>query len=196
VRKKEKAMGKIIVTEFITADGVIEAPGPSHDFKYAGWSMGFWNEKIQNFKLGEMRDSGALLLGRVTYDAFAGAWPGRSDADGYADRINAVPKYVASSTLKNPPWNNSHLIGKDLAGEVNALKMHSDGDIVVHGSGKLANALLRHGLVDEISFLIYPVALGEGQRFFEPGTHVELETIETRAMDSGVTLIRYAPRKG
>src|ERR1700744_2282649 len=164
-KKENRRMGKIIVTEFITADGGIEAPGPSHDFKYAGWSMGFWNDDIQQFKLGEMRDTGVLLLGRVTYDAFAAAWPGRSDADGFSDRINAVPKYVASSTLKNPSWNNSHLLGNDLAGEIGALKSRSDSAVYVHGSGKFANALLRHGLVDELSFLVYPVALGEGQRF-------------------------------
>ena len=189
-------MGKIIITEFITADGIIEAPGPSHDFKYAGWSMNFWNEKIQNFKLGEMRTTDALLLGRVTYDGFAAAWPGRSDADGFADRINAVPKYVATNTLKNPSWNNSHVIGRDLVADVAALTSHSDGNIYVHGSGKLANALLKHGLVDEISFLVYPVVLGEGQRFFEPGTHVDLDTLETRDMGSGVSLLRYAPKKG
>ncbi|MGA9797110.1 MAG: dihydrofolate reductase family protein [Rhizomicrobium sp.] len=189
-------MGKLIVTEFITADGVIEAPGPSHDFKYAGWSMNFWNAQIQAFKLGEMRDTGALLLGRVTYDGFAAAWPGRSDADGFADRINAVPKYVASSTLKNPAWNNSRVLGPDLAGEIDALKKRSDSAIVVHGSGKFANALLRHDLVDELSFLVYPVVLGEGQRFFESGTHVALDTLETRDMGSGVSLLRYAPKKG
>lgn len=188
-------MGKIIVTEFITADGVIEAPGPSHDFKHAGWSMNFWNDDIQQFKLGEMRETDALLLGRVTYDGFAAAWPGRNDADGFADRINSVPKYVATSTLKSAGWNNSHIIGRDLAADVAAIK-RDHGTLYVHGSGKLANALLKHGLVDELSFLVYPVALGEGQRFFEQGTNVTLDLIETRAMDKGVSLIRYAVRKG
>jgi dihydrofolate reductase len=191
-------MGKLIVTEFITADGVIEAPGGGEQppFKHAGWQRPYSNEAGGKFKYDELLATDALLLGRRTYDAFAAAWPQMGGDGGFGDRMNSLPKYVASTTLKNPAWNNSHVLGADLAGEVSKLKASLHGNVLVYGSGKLANALLRHGLVDEITFLLYPLALGDGQRFFEPGTNVALDLIETRAMDKGVMLIRYAPKKG
>lgn len=189
-------MGKVVVTEFITADGVIESPGGEPTFKHAGWSMPYWSDALAKYKTEEMASTDALLLGRKTYDGFAAAWPKMGGDGGFGDRMNNMPKYVGSSTLKNPAWTNSHVLGRDLEEEVTALTSHSKGNIVVHGSGKFANALLRKGLVDELSFLVYPVALGEGQRFFEQGTNVTLDLIETRAMDKGVSLIRYAVRKG
>ncbi len=191
-------MGKLVVTEFITADGVIEAPGGDEQppFKHAGWQRPFWNAAGGKFKADELFAADALLLGRKTYDGFAAAWPKMGGDGGFGDRMNSMPKYVASTTLKNPAWNNSHVLGVDLAGEVSKLKASLGGNLLVYGSGNLANALLRAGLVDEIAFLLYPLALGEGRRFFEPGTNVTLDLIETRAMDLGVTLIRYAPKKG
>lgn len=184
-------MRKVIVSEFISLDGVIEAPGPAHDFEYAGWTMPYWNDRIGEFKLNELRNTGALLLGRKTYDAFAAAWPGRTDEQGFAQRMNSLPKHVASTTLKNPAWNNSHVIATDLAGAVKRLKAEPGEDILVFGSGKLSTELLRHGLVDELAFLVYPVVLGAGQRFFEGSPRLSLHLLETRDMDKGVTLVRY-----
>jgi dihydrofolate reductase len=182
-------MRKIIVSEFISLDGVIEAPGPAHDFKLAGWTMPYWNDAIAQFKSKELFAAGALLLGRTTYDGFAAAWPNMKDQ--FADRMNNLPKHVASRTLKNPAWNNSHVIAGDLAGALKKLKAESGQDILVFGSGKLSAELLKHGLVDELAFLVYPVVLGMGQRFFEGSPHVALMPVETRPMDKGVTLLRY-----
>ncbi|HWF63720.1 MAG TPA: dihydrofolate reductase family protein [Rhizomicrobium sp.] len=183
-------MRKIIVSEFISLDGVIEAPGPAHDFKLAGWTMPYWNDTIAQFKSKELSAAGALLLGRTTYDTFAAAWPNRKE-DQFADRMNNLPKHVASRTLKNPAWTNSHVIAGDLAAAVKKLKAESGQDILVFGSGKLSAELLKHGLVDELAFLVYPVVLGMGQRFFDGSPHVALMPVETRPMDKGVTLLRY-----
>ena len=183
-------MRKIIISEFISLDGVIEAPGPAHDFQYAGWTMPYWSDSLAKFKSQELSAAGALLLGRVTYDGFAAAWPNRKD-DPFADRMNNLPKHVASRTLKNPAWNNSHVIAGDLPCALKMLKAESGQDILVFGSGKLSAELLRHGLVDELTFLVYPVVLGMGQRFFESSPHVALKPAETREMDKGVTLLHY-----
>lgn len=185
-------MRKIVISEFLSLDGVIEAPGPSHDFKHAGWTMPYWNDRIAAFKLGELQATGAILLGRTTYDGFAAAWPSRTDEQGFADRMNSLPKLVASTTLKNPIWNNSHVIAGDLAGAMKKLKAEPGQDILVFGSGKLSVSLLRHGLVDELTFLVYPLVLGMGQRFFEASPRLALKPIETRDMDKGVTLKRYS----
>ena len=185
-------MRKVIISEFLSLDGVIEAPGPSHDFQYAGWTMPYWNDTIAQFKLKELFGAGALLLGRATYDGFAVAWPKMKDEQGFADRMNNLPKHVASTTLKNPAWNNSHVIAGDVAAAVKKLKAESGQDILVFGSGKLSASLLQHGLVDELAFLIYPVVLGSGQRFFEQSPHLGLKPVETRDMDKGVTLLRYS----
>jgi len=183
-------MRKIIVSEFISLDGVIEAPGPAHDFKHAGWTMPYWNDTLAQFKFKELFAAGALLLGRTTYDGFAAAWPKMKDV--FADRMNGLPKHIASTTLTNPAWNNSHVVSGDLASTVKKLKAEPGQDILVFGSGKLSAALLKAGLVDELAFLVYPVVLGAGQRFFENNPHLALNTIETRDMDKGVTLLRYA----
>ena len=185
-------MRKLIVTEFLSLDGVMEAPGPSDDFKLAGWTVPFRNEKTGTFKRDELYAGGALLLGRKTHEVFARAWPKMNDPQGFAVRMNGLPKHVVSSTLKDLTWNNSHILSGDLADGVRALKTEPGGDILVYGSGKLAGALLHLGLVDELRFLIFPVVLGSGQRFFEQPPYVTLQTIETRDMDSGVTLLRYA----
>lgn len=185
-------MGKLIVSEFLSLDGVMEAPGPSHDFKHAGWTLPFRSEKGGAFKREELFAAGALLLGRKTYDGFAAAWPNMKDEQGFADRMNGLPKHVVSSTLKEASWNNSHILSGDLAENVRAIKAQASGDVLLYGSGKLAGSLLQLGLIDELRFLIYPVVLGSGQRFFAEAPHVTLKTIEARDMDRGVTLMRYA----
>jgi dihydrofolate reductase len=184
-------MRKLVVSEFITLDGVIEAPGPAHDFKYAGWSMPFWGDDIGAFKKQELFGADTFLLGRKTYEGFAAAWPKMQDPDGFADRMNGLPKYVATRTLKKLEWNNSHAIKDHVVQEVTKLKQQAGGDILVGGSGDLVQTLTRHGLVDEFRLLTYPVVLGEGQRLFAVGTQVKLELIESRQFKSGVVALNY-----
>src|SRR4030081_2259208 len=158
-------MARIVVTEFVSLDGVIEAPGGGEDYEHAGWTFeidrGADGDK---FKLDETMDSEALLLGRVTYEGFAAAWPSMKNE--FADKFNNMPKYVVSSTLDAPAWNNSTVLSGDVLEEVTRLKQELDGDIVVHGSAQLAQALLENGLVDELRLMVFPVLLGKGKRLF------------------------------
>jgi dihydrofolate reductase len=177
---------KIALTEFISLDGVIEAP---HE-----WHFPFFGEDAGKYKLEEVFATDALLLGRVTYEGFAEAWPGMTDEQGFADRFNSMPKYVVSTTLQNPTWNNSHVIRGDLAGELGRLKAEPGGDIVIHGSGKLANALMAGGLIDEYRLMVHPVVVGKGQKLFENGTTLAaLDLVESRPLGNGVILLTYVP---
>ena len=152
-------MGRIVVTEFVSLDGVIEAPGGGEDYKHAGWTFEIdRGEEGDKFKLDEALDAEALLLGRVTYEGFAAAWPSRDGE--FADKFNSMPKYVVSSTLEDPEWNNSTVLRGDLAEEVSKLKQEQDGDIVVHGSARLVQALLEHDLVDELRLMVFPSSSG------------------------------------
>ncbi len=158
-------MGRIVVTEFISLDGVIEDPGGAEDYKYGGWSFEISRgDEGDQFKVDETNNSAALLLGRKTYEGFADAWPSREGE--FADKFNSMPKYVVSSTLKDPEWTNSTVLSGDLATEVSRLKEELDGDIVVHGSAQLAQALVEQGLVDELRLMVFPVVLGSGKRLF------------------------------
>ena len=158
-------MGRIVVTEFVSLDGVIEDPGGSEDFKYGGWSFEIdRGEEGDKFKLDEALEADALLLGRRTYEGFAAAWPSRDGE--FADKFNNMPKYVVSSTLKDPEWSNSTVLEGDLAEEVSKLRQEVDGDIVVHGSAQLVQALVENGLVDELRLMVFPVVLGAGKRLF------------------------------
>src|SRR3954453_13711543 len=160
-------MGKVIISEFVSLDGVMEDPGGSEDFKYGGWSFEFDRGDGGNqFKVDELAASDALLLGRVAYEGFAEAWPSREGE--CADKFNSMPKYVVSSTLSDPEWSNSTVIagGDDLAESVAALRERHDGDIAVHGSCQLAQALIERELADEIRLMVFPVVLGAGKRFF------------------------------
>jgi dihydrofolate reductase len=187
-------MGRIVVTEFISLDGVIEDPGGAEDFKYGGWSFEFdRGDEGNNFKLDETRNSAALLLGRKTYEGFADAWPSREGE--FADLFNNMPKYVVSSTLKDPDWNNSTVIGgDDLVGEVSRLKEDLDGDIVVHGSAQLTQALIEHGLVDELRLMVFPVVLGSGKRLFgETSDKHGLRLADSKTVGDGVAILIYEP---
>ena len=158
-------MGKIVVTEFMSIDGVIEDPGGAEDFAHGGWSFKFdRGDEGDKFKLDEALNSEALLLGRVTYEGFAEAWPNR-DGD-FADKFNNMPKYVVSTTLQEAGWNNSNLIKGDVAEEVSKLKQELDGEIVVHGSAQLVQTLTENDLVDEYRLMVFPVVLGSGKRLF------------------------------
>ncbi|HET8908317.1 MAG TPA: dihydrofolate reductase family protein [Ktedonobacterales bacterium] len=176
-------MRKIIVTEFLTLDGVMEAPNE--------WSFPYWNDEIGTFKLDELFASDALLLGRVTYDGFAAAWPSQSDEAGFADRMNGVAKYVVSTTLKDATWNNSTIIAENVAEEVGKLKQQPGQDILIAGSANLIGTLMRDNLIDEFQMLVYPVVLGKGKRLFPDGIDATLKLIESKPYDSGVVLLRY-----
>ena len=186
-------MGRIVVTEFISLDGVIEDPGGSEDYKYGGWSFEIERgEEGDKFKLDETVASEALLLGRKTYEGFAEAWPSREGE--FADKFNNLPKYVVSSTLKDPEWTNTTVIGSDLAAEVSRLKAELDGDIVVHGSAQLVQALVDEGLVDELRLMVFPVVLGAGKRLFgETSDKRPLRLADSKIVGDGVAILTYAP---
>src|SRR5918998_5668377 len=157
-------MGKLVVTEFVSLDGVMQAPG-GEDFKYPGWSFEFDRGDDGNqFKLEETLEADALLIGRVTYESFAGAWPAREGE--FADKFNSMPKYVVSSTLENPEWNNTTVLKGDAVSEASKLKQELDGDIYVHGSCQLVQTLIENDLVDELHLMVFPVILGTGKRVF------------------------------
>jgi dihydrofolate reductase len=186
-------MGKIVVTEFVSLDGVMEDPGGSEDFKHGAWSFEFSRgEEGDKFKLDETMDSAALLLGRRTYEGFADAWPSRDGE--FADKFNTMPKYVVSSTLKDPEWTNSTVIHGDLAEEVAKLREEVDGDIVVHGSAQLVQALLEQGLVDELRLMVFPVVLGSGKRLFgESPDKKALRLTDSKTVGDGVSILIYEP---
>ena len=186
-------MGRIVVTEFISLDGVIEDPGGSEDFEHGGWSFEISRgDEGDRFKLDELMESDALLLGRTTYEGFADAWPSREGE--FADKFNQMPKYVVSESMDEAEWENSTVIGgTDLADEVGKLKAAHDGDVVVHGSATLAQALLDQGLVDELRLMVFPVVLGSGKRLFGDSGKRPLKLADSRTVGDGVAILVYEP---
>jgi dihydrofolate reductase len=190
--EKEDNVGRIVVTEFVSLDGVIEDPGGAEDFKHSGWSFEIdRGDEGNQFKLDETMDSAALLLGRVTYQGFADAWPSRDGE--FADKFNGMPKYVVSSTLKDPEWHNSTVLNGDLTEEVSKLKQQVDGNVVVHGSAQLVQALIERDLVDELRLMVFPVVLGSGKRLFgDTSDKKPLKLTESKTVgDEGVTVAVY-----
>jgi dihydrofolate reductase len=185
-------MGKIVVTEFVSLDGVMEDPGGSEDFVHGGWTFEIpRGEEGDKFKLDEALEAEALLLGRVTYEGFAEAWPSRSGE--FADKFNNMPKYVVSSTLEDPEWTNSTVLEGDLTEAVSKLREDHDGDIVVHGSAQLAQALLDNDLVDELRLMVFPVVLGSGKRLFGSSGKKPLQLVDSKVVGDGVTILVYGP---
>jgi dihydrofolate reductase len=184
-------MGRIVVTEFVSLDGVIEDPGGSENFKHGAWSFEIdRGEEGNEFKLDETMASDALLLGRVTYEGFAEAWPSR-DGD-FADKFNTMPKYVVSSTIRDPEWTNSTVLKGDLAEEVAKLKERHEGDVVVHGSAQLVQGLLERDLVDELRLMVYPVVLGDGKRLFgETSDKKPWELADSKVVGDGIAILTY-----
>jgi dihydrofolate reductase len=163
--KRRMRRGKVVVSQFISLDGVVEDPGGAEEFDRGGWAFKFdRGPEGDKFKSDEVMASDALLLGRVTYEGFAAAWPSRSGD--FADKFNGMPKYVVSTTLKDPEWNNSTVIDGDVAEAVAELKRDVDGDILVNGSVQLVQTLMEHDLVDEYRLMVYPTILGAGKRLF------------------------------
>jgi dihydrofolate reductase len=185
-------MGKVIVSQFITLDGVVEDPGGAEGFDRGGWAFKFdRGPEGDRFKVDEVMASEALLLGRVTYEGFAAAWPSRSGD--FADKFNAMPKYVVSSTLKDPEWNNSTVIDGDVAEAVTGLKRDMDGNILVNGSVQLTQALIEHDLVDEYRLMVFPTILGAGKRLFgETGEATALRLVDAKPAGETFILI-YEP---
>ena len=189
-------MGRIVVSEFVTLDGVMEDPGGAEGFEHGGWAFRFdRGAEGDRFKLDEVMDAEAMLLGRVTYEGFAAAWPERTDDAGFADKMNGMRKYVVSSTLADPSWNNSVVLSGDLADEAAKLRAEHPGDIVVGGSRTLVQGLARENLVDEYRLMVFPTLLGSGKRLFgEGGEPVRLELAEARPVGKdGVVVLTYRP---
>jgi dihydrofolate reductase len=189
-------MGKIVVTEFVSLDGVMEAPGGGEDFEHAGWTFEIdRGAEGDKFKLDETLESDALLLGRRTYEGFAAAWPRMQNE--FADKINNMPKYVISSTLEDPEWTNSTVLSGDVAEEVSKLKQRPGGDIVVHGSAQLVQTLVEHDLVDQFRLMVFPVVLGKGKRLFgETSDKKSLRLTDSKMVGDGVAILIYEPVRG
>lgn len=174
-------MRKLVVTEFLSLDGVMDDPR---------WTFAYWNDEIANFKRTESVESDMLLLGRITYEGFAQAWPNSTDEG--AEKMNSMPKFVVSTTLDRADWNNSTIISQNIMEEITRLKQQDGGNILVYGSGALADSLLEAGLVDEYRLLVYPVVLGKGKRLFKDGRNATLKLVETQAFSSGVVALVYS----
>jgi dihydrofolate reductase len=187
-------MRKLIVTEFITLDGVMEAPGGEPTHPHSGWVFDFMSAEQEQFKLQEVLEADAHLIGRVTYESFAGAWPER--AGEFADKMNSMPKYVVTTTLDELEWNNSAPIKGNVAEEVMTLKRQDGGPILVAGSRMLVHTLMEHDLIDEYRLMVFPVVLGSGRRLFpESPNKTTLELVDSKAFDTGVQVHTYRPAR-
>jgi dihydrofolate reductase len=191
-------MRRIISAVYLTVDGVFEAPGGEPTFEHAGWSRPFFSEDVGVYKFEELHECDAQLLGRKTYDGFSAAWPamGETDHPGmreFAQRMNGMPKYVASRTLTDPTWNATVLEG-DAADAVRELKAGPGGDLLLAASADFSRTLMAHGLIDEYRLLVHPVVLGSGRRYFVDGCPKQtLELVGQRPFESGVILMTYRP---
>ena len=190
-------MTKLVVSEFISVDGVMEDPGGSENTQHGGWAIKFnRGDDGDRFKLEEVMSADALLLGRKTYEGFAEAWPNRTDDQGFASKMNSMPKYVVSSTLTNPTWSNTTVLKGAAVESVSKLKGQERGEILVNGSCQLVHALIEAGLVDELRLMVFPIVLGMGKRLFSDSPHAwPFRLLETRAVGhDGVLVVRYEPK--
>jgi dihydrofolate reductase len=194
-------MARVVVSEFVTVDGVMQAPGGPDEDRTGGFEHGGWqllelpDEEIGQYVMGGLQEAGGFLLGRRTFDIFAAYWPKQPEDDPIAAAINSKPKYVASRTLQNPlEWNNSVVLGSDLASEVGRLRSEPGGDLVVIGSGDLVQSLARLGLVDAYHLMVYPLTLGTGKRLFRDGLGKQaLRHTSSRTTSRGVVILEYEP---
>ncbi len=189
-------MGKIVVTEFVSLDGVTEDPGGSEDFKHGGWTFEFnRGEDGDRFKLDELVEAEAQLLGRVTYEGFAAAWPKMEDDAGFAEKMNSMPKYVFSNTLEEADWENTTVLSGDFAAEIAKLKQEVDGVILVAGSCRLVQGLVEHDLLDELRLMVFPVILGSGKRLFgETEGKKTLALTDSKTVGDGIVVLTYESR--
>lgn len=183
---KGTAMRRLIATEYLTLDGIMEEPGD--------WSFPFWNDEAMAFKFDELVACDALLLGRRTYEGFAAAWPTMHDEAGFADRMNAMPKYVVSTTLREAGWTNSTIVRGDVFAAIARLREEPGRDILIAGSGELVRSLMPHGLIDEYRFMIHPILLGSGKRLFPEGLdQTSLRLANAQSFSSGIVVLTYVP---
>jgi dihydrofolate reductase len=194
--EQEDEMGKLVVTEFVSLDGVFEDPGGAEDYEHGGWTFEYdRGDEGNKFKLDELMEAEVQLLGRVTYEGFAAAWPSREGE--FADKLNNDPKYVVSTTIKDPPWQNTTVISGDVAQQVAKLKQATDGDILVSGSGRLVATLLGADLIDELRLMVFPTVLGRGKRLFPQGIdRLKLELAEARTVGPDGVQIQVYRRAG
>jgi dihydrofolate reductase len=186
-------MSKIVVSTFLTVDGVMEDPGGSEGFEHGGWQLPFFDDVMAGVMVQQLTTAEALLLGRITYQGFAAAWPSMTDEGGFADKINSMPKHVASTTLTDTEWNAT-LIKGDVAEEVARLKQQPGGDLLVWGSAQLVDTLRRNNLVDEYQLMVHPIVLGSGKRLFKDGSVVtNLKLVDSKTTGTGVMLLTYNP---
>jgi dihydrofolate reductase len=191
-------MRRVVVTEFISVDGVIEAPGGGEDFDRGGWAFQFdRGDEGNKFKLDELFEADAQLLGRRTYEGFAAAWPSRPDDEaGFTKRMNGMPKYVVSNTLEDPSWENTIVLAGDAAEAVRKLKEDGDGVVLIAGSAQLVQALTEAGLVDEYRLMVFPIILASGMRLLdETADATTLELVGTQSFDNGVVNLTYRPTR-
>jgi dihydrofolate reductase len=179
-------MRKIVVSEFVSLDGVMEEPE---------WTFPFWNDEIANFKFDELFSGDALLLGRLTYSGFSGVWPLRTDEEGYAERMNSIRKYVVSTSLGKAEWKNTTIVGEHFIDRITELKQEQGRSILLFGSGMLVETLMQHGLVDQFNLLLFPVVLGKGKRLFNEGFPASMRLVSARSFSTGVVALVYEPVK-
>lgn len=188
-------MGKIVVTEFISLDGVIEDPGGSEDFEHGGWAFeSDRGPEGDKFKLDEVFEAEAQLFGRTTYEGFAAAWPEREGdpvMGDFAKQINTMPKYVYSTTLENPTWQSTTVLSGDFATDIRRVKEEVDGVILVAGSATLAQALLDNDLLDELRLMVFPLILGSGKRLFTATGKKPLQLTDAKTVGAGVQILTY-----
>lgn len=183
---------RIIATNYVSLDGVVEDPVGMENSGLGDWTGPFSRgPEGDRFKLEELKNAEALIFGRLTYDAFAAVWPTVKDEAGFAERMNSLPKYVASRTLKNAPWTNTKVIGRNLVAEATALKAAARGDILIYGSASIVHALMPHQLIDEYRLMIYPTVLGRGKRLFPQDTKSIMKLAECKTFNDGIVLLRY-----
>jgi dihydrofolate reductase len=189
---------RLVVSQFVTLDGVMEDPGGSEGTEGGGWALRIGRgAEGDRFKLDEVMSAGALLLGRATYEGFAAAWPDRTDEAGFADKFNSMPKHVVTSSPDPLEWNNSAAITGDIAAGIAGLKEQDGGEILVNGSGRLLPLLAAHGLVDEYRLMVFPLVLGSGKRLFPDGSPpADLRLTDARPVgEEGVVVLVYEPRR-
>jgi dihydrofolate reductase len=186
-------MRRVVAAEYLSLDGVMEDPGNAGEYEHRGWTVPYWNDEISGWQTDQLFVSDALLLGRVTYEEFVASWPLRS-GDPFTDRMNSLPKFVASTSLQEPLEWNSTLLEGDVADAVASLKEQPGEDLLIYGSGALVNTLLSRNLIDEYRFMIYPLVLGRGKRFFRDDNDKRtLALVRTETSNTGVTMVVCEP---
>jgi dihydrofolate reductase len=191
-------VGKIVAAEYVSVDGVMQDPGGVGEIEVGGWTNPYWNDELAKLQADLLFASDALLLGRLTYEGFAATWPDMEHEQGpFADKMNTMPKYVVSSTLRDLSWENSTLIDGAVAREAAELKEQIAGDILVHGSATLVRALVADDLVDELRLMVFPTVLGAGKRLFgDTSSAKAFQLVESRAVGGdGVVILRYEPAR-